>query len=335
MHAYSPISLPTGAALEKWATRVMDVILHIGAHRTGTASFQAYMRSQSEALTARKIGFWGPKRTRRCLYDGLVDQNVQIDGGTMTDAGQQRMQRHLSQLARQGIETLVVSDADMMGTVRSNLSSGRLYADAGPRIARLMRAFEGHVTSVVLSIRSLELYWCSALAHGVSCGHPVPERSALRELALAPRGWRDVIADVAAAAPQARISVHPFEAYRGQPELFAARAVEIDAPRSAQRYCLNRSPQLPDLRRAVAGQGVDGAELPFGMGRWNPFTTEEHAALRELYADDMMWLTAGAEGLATLIEESHQSRAGKTQPSVTHRKGQFDELEERHMARPG
>lgn len=335
MHAYSPISMPAGAALKKWATRVMDVILHIGAHRTGTASLQAYMRSQSDALTAQKIGFWGPKRTRRCLYGGLVEQNAQADGCIVTDAGKQRIQEHLSQLSRQGIETLVISDADVMGTVRSNLSSGKLYADAGARIARLMRAFEGNVTSVVLSIRSLELYWCSALAHGVFCGHPVPERSVLRELALAPRGWRDVIADVAGAAPQARISVHPFEAYRGQPELFVARAVRIDAPRSAERYCLNPSPQLPDLRRAVAEQGVNFAELPFGMGRWNPFTTEEHAALREIYADDMMWLTAGADGLATLIEESHQSRAGKTLPSVTHRKGQFDELEERHVARPG
>ena len=45
------------------------------------------------------------------------------------------------------------------------------------------------------------------------------------------------------------------------------------------------------------------------------------AALREACSDDMLWLTAGAEGLATLTEDRTGSRAGHTPPPGAQSKG--------------
>ncbi len=49
----------------------MRLILHIGAHRTGTTSFQSYMRRHSAELSDAGIGFWGPVRTRKGLFSGI------------------------------------------------------------------------------------------------------------------------------------------------------------------------------------------------------------------------------------------------------------------------
>jgi len=50
----------------------MDVILHIGAHRTATTTFQAWMLQNADALAAGGIAYWGPDRTRAGLFSGLV-----------------------------------------------------------------------------------------------------------------------------------------------------------------------------------------------------------------------------------------------------------------------
>ncbi|MEH6740708.1 MAG: hypothetical protein V7695_19510, partial [Sulfitobacter sp.] len=56
--------------------------------------------------------------------------------------------------------------------------------------------------------------------------------------------------------------------------------------------------------------------------RWNPFNTEQAAYLREAYADDMMWLTAGADGLATLTEDPSRTRTGFSLSAGVLTKGQ-------------
>ena len=49
----------------------MEIVLHIGAHRTATTSFQAYMRGNAPGLVQGGVAFWGPLRTRNGLFSGL------------------------------------------------------------------------------------------------------------------------------------------------------------------------------------------------------------------------------------------------------------------------
>ncbi len=62
---------PAEAAITRWGHRVMELILHIGAHRTATTTFQHYMRGQSNDLSRTGISFWGPARTRTGLFHGM------------------------------------------------------------------------------------------------------------------------------------------------------------------------------------------------------------------------------------------------------------------------
>ena len=60
------------AALQQRSRTTMKVILHTGAHRCATTSFQEYMRQNAQPLACQGIGFWGPYRTRGgALFHGI------------------------------------------------------------------------------------------------------------------------------------------------------------------------------------------------------------------------------------------------------------------------
>lgn len=332
----SPLSSrPVGAVVSHRVRRIMDVILHVGAHRTGTKTFQDYLRRHASHLAEAKLGYWGPGRTRRGLFAGLGSKSDGATGRDLRHCPEGRVQLQLVAVRERGLNALLISDENMIGTVRDNIRTGSLYPTIGERMARIARAFEGQLSTIILSPRSLEYYWSSALAYGIARGEAVPERDKLHAIACAPRGWRDVITDLARAVPDAEIRVMPFENFSSRPEALLKQAIEVNTPLDKERAWLNRAPTLPDLRRVVAGRGASGSALPFGMGRWNPFTPEENATLRETYADDMMWLVAGADGMATLTEDQARTRAVKTLPAGAQTQGHGDEHEERQVARPG
>ena len=72
-----------------------------------------------------------------------------------------------------------------------------------------------------------------------------------------------------------------------------------------------------------------------GLGNWHPFSDAQAAALRETYADDLFWLTAGADGLATLTETSTAPRAGTSWPDGDRRKGHHHDSGQRKLAQSG
>ncbi|MEM8655675.1 MAG: hypothetical protein AAGF36_13110 [Pseudomonadota bacterium] len=311
----------------------MKVILHIGAHRTGTTSFQAYIRRNADFMRARRIGFWGPLRTRQGLFSGI--QPTLGTGPKAAGRARGRVQLQLNKSERNGVKTLIVSDENMLGTMRSNMRNQRLYCDVGERMARYATAFDGRVDTVVLSVRALNHYWSSAAAFCVARGHRVLAPDQLVKVAFGARTWRDVIADVACAVPGAKIVVVPFERTAGRPDAMFRSVTGLYGPRNASETWLNRSPDVSTLRTMLAERG-DDPDLISGLApRWTPFDPAAVAAMREAYMDDIHWLTAGADGLATLTEDLGQRGVGQTLPHGSLTRGHSDDKEERRLAEPG
>ncbi|MEL6808060.1 MAG: hypothetical protein AAFO97_09790 [Pseudomonadota bacterium] len=311
----------------------MKVILHIGAHRTGTTSFQSYVRRHSADLRNGGLGFWGPMRTRKGLFAGV--QPTPGLGLTAARRARGRILLNLKKAQANGVQTLLVSDENMMGSVRLNLRKRSLYPDIGERLARYIWAFDQRIDKIVLSVRALDHFWASSLAYGVGRGHEMPDAARCLGIAHQPRTWRDVVSEVSCAAPLAQIEVIPFEVSAGRPDLMLSAATDHAAPRDAAAEWLNRAPTAAQLRTILAERGENPDVIAHNEGRWNPFDTHARAALREAYADDMHWLVSGANGLATLTEELDQTRAGKTLPHGPHKRGQGHDIEERRMAQPG
>ncbi|MEL7133526.1 MAG: hypothetical protein AAGK77_14065, partial [Pseudomonadota bacterium] len=169
----------------------------------------------------------------------------------------------------------------------------------------------------------------------VARGHCVLAPDQRVRAAFGARTWRDVIADVACAAPRAKLVIVPFERTTGRPDTMFRAITGLYGPRNAAETWLNRSPDVPTLRNLLAERGED-PDLISGLApRWTPFDPAAVAAMREAYLDDIHWLTAGADGLATLTEDLGQRGAGQTSPHGLLTRGHAHDDEERRLAEPG
>lgn len=305
-----PATRPKGAAPRQRTGQTMDVTLHFGAHRCATSSFQHYMRQNAQALGRLGIGFCGPHRTRNGLFDGLMPGPAAATRRNRSRRAIGRIQMRMSASRARGVRNLVVSDENMLGTIRDNLRRATLYAGAGERAARLGQAFDGYVSDVVLNIRSPEMYWSSALAFGAVRGCGLPDGEHLERLASGLRSWRDVITDLACALPGVRLWVLPFEIFAGRPDAQLCALTGQDVPRTCAGHWLNAAPRLPELRDLFG----PAAGFPDGQGRWSPFSPAQSAGLKERYADDLMWLASGADGLAWLMDDPEKNTVGPNLP---------------------
>jgi hypothetical protein len=307
----------------------MKAILHIGSHHGGVTSLGAYLRANAAALTSKGVEFWGPEDLRHGLMAGLQPSALPALKRDRQKRGCGRVRLLLAEEQRRGATLLWVGDPNLLGTERDNLIWGTLYAGAGVRLARYAEAFDGQVTDVVLSIRDLASLWQAMLARAVLRGASVPGEAQLAAICTAPRSWRDVVLDVACAVPDARLWVAPYETFATQPDALFASVTGVTAPTAHARETPEPGIDLPRLRAA----GVAG--LPEGDGRWMPFDAEQHAQLRELYADDMMWLTGGAEGLARLMNDPKKEQADTNWPMTRLTEGSDDNDGQGRMAKTG
>lgn len=313
----------------------MDVILHIGAHRTASTSFQTYLRRSAPVLAEHGIGFWGPLRLRRGPFHGIIP-NPQLGVGTVAFArAQGRIGLHLDRAARNGTAQLIVSDENMLGQMRENIARASLYPAAGERLARFTAAFRGSARAIYLSIRDLSHYWPSALSFAIPRGVRVPGPRTVQALADQPRDWRDVITDLAAAAPEIPIFVSTYERHADAPaRVLQALTGQLlpDPPRPIRR---NERPSTQHLLQLPLSD-LEIARLHARnlAGRWTPFDSAQIAALNERYADDLFWLRAGADGLAHFMEDPKTAETGSPAGLRFANRGQSYDTRQR-LAGPG
>lgn len=333
---YPARSWPNGAALFVGIGRkIMDVTLHIGAHRSATTTFQHYMRDSKSLLHQQGIAFWGPPETRNGLFAGLMG-NADRPGATRQHrrvCG--RVKMRLEQLRQQGNTHLIVSEENMLGTMPDNLRREALYPAAQKRMARVLEAFDGRIKRIVLTIRTQEIWWASACAYMVANGRRVPDTAKIANLAASSRSWRHVIADLAKAMRDVPILVVPFEKNRGRPDFLLAVATDGGAVVSKDTRWLNRSASAGQLRTRVAARGGNANRFSSAAERWQPFNTEQCAKLREDYADDLLWLMAGADGLAELTLNPDRGQSGVDLHPLQTTRGHDYDCRQGQVARSG
>ena len=315
-----------GAILSQRLVQVMDIVLHIGAHRTGTTTFQRALTQNEPLLEENKIVFWGPQITRKGLLDGVIPTpvNRRARRNLQTHATG-RVKMRLEQLRQQGCETLIVSEENMLGNMRANLREGELYPSAGVRMARFYEAFGGQISRVVLSVRSLDRFWSSACSFLVARGQSVPGSKRLQDLTFARRSWRDVVCDVACAMPDTDLQVMPFETCYANPQSMMRDGIGLPLKLEGKFEWANRAPEVKALRETLRERGQNMDQIVGDPGPWCPFTDAQVAELKERYSEDLFWLMDGAEGFATLTQESTAADRGKAHHAAPHRGHDNDE----------
>ncbi|MEL6957600.1 MAG: hypothetical protein AAGL89_01455 [Pseudomonadota bacterium] len=281
----------------------MDICLHLGAHRTATTSFQSALRSNTAHLARCGLTCWTPAKTRDGLMRGLIrhpeDATLQDDEQGLRSVG--RLKITLHKLEADGHRALLISEPNMLGTGQTNLRTHLLYPQLDERLRRFVPAFGDRPLTVGLSIRSYEDYWTSLLCSQFRVRMAGAGAERLDRLTTQPRRWRRLIRDIARVLPQAHIVVWAFEQMgaRSNDQLNALWP-QGQAVLSGGDPWLARSPDLFTLQQmgytAPKGQG-DGKGV-----RWMPFDEDQRSVLRAEYRQDLAWLRAGAEGLATFID---------------------------------
>lgn len=274
------------------AWRIVDLILHIGVHRTATTTFQLYLGRHRRALAEAGVALWLPADVRRSLLDGIIHRPEDADPEIDRRAGRNavRLLADVEQARAAGWRQLLLTEENLSGALRGNLRDGALYADIAPRIARLGQAVLAQVTRVGLAVRRYDSYWASAMAFALRQGVALPglaDKPA--QLARLPRRWPDVVADLAALLPRAEIGVWTFEDLAAQPHRqlsLLTNGTAVAAPRVGLRH--NASPTALQLRALLSARGEDAAALiPAEDRAWMPFDADQRAAMGAAYRADL------------------------------------------------
>jgi len=286
-----------GAVLLQRILTMLETVFHLGVHRCATTSFQAYLDQNTKVLHQAGVAAWTPHHARGALFDGLV--RPVDDNGTRAlrkqVAAHDRIAAARDALVADGTRMLLVSEENMIGTPRDNLTRGALYPDLKTRLARFVDGFDGRVNKIGLCIRSYEHYWASVLAFAVASGADVPDSAARARLAHQKRSWADLVSDIADVAPHAKIDVWTFEAFAGRPR----RQFNMLTGRIDVAGMLNHAPHWKNVSRncnrlrhilRIKGRADMAEMLPRGAGNWMPFDDAQCAQMRSQYDADKAWL---------------------------------------------
>ncbi len=260
--------------------RRVQKTLHIGVHRTATTTFQDYLNRNQSCLADGGIAVWTPRYLRGGLFSGMI--RPPHDTSLACERSAAMVGLTLARLERKGFKQLVVSEENMIGTIRVNLRDGCLYSEAAPRLARFAAAFGHKCDRIVMGIRSYDTFWTSSLSYAKRAGIPDPTLKEKLAFATHPRGWRDLIADVKAQFPETPLVVTLFEDFASYSNDLLNVATHGE---SADLTLINKP-----VRRNMSPENCG---LAFDDGTC--------ASLQARYAGDIAWLENGADGLATLV----------------------------------
>lgn len=263
----------------------MDVILHCGAHRCATTSFQGFMAANAQALESQGLVYWGPERTQSNGLNSLDKLTPEICAG---------LHQELDAYMRQGVRQVLISQENFVGSMVRNFAYASLYPNVQERGQLLARAFGGRVSKIALNIRSLDMYWASAADYLLTRKNKTTEPERWQRIANGKRSWRSVITDLGRAFPGIRFLVLPFEEFCGQQHAQLEILTGLTVPDTGRRFALN------------------GTSRPAGHG----LNAQQAMKLCIDYADDLAWLASGADGLAELITHTGTHDRG-TAPAET------------------
>ena len=233
----------------------MELVLHIGAHRTATTAMQDMLVAHRAALVAAGV-------------TPLVREDLGAVDGFSTVPSRDGWIRGRADMDRltDGADTVILSEENLIGDMGWNIRKGELYPNARRRL-QAYREFLGMPVRVGLGIRDYASYWISAHGHELSYRHPgkqgvVRFTEARGPMASAMRGWRELIRDIRAVFTDSEILVWPVEQRLALPDI--------------ARRLLNR----PDLTLTAPPPGVNAAPAPGVFAQMEAFRTENPKATR-------------------------------------------------------
>lgn len=218
---------------------------------------QGVMGKNAALLAAAGIGAPSQPQIKAAFTKPLGSRLPNVRGG---------FKRLCKESGFRGLETLVISDENLLGFLNSLFSHGLFYPDTAVRLKRLRQMLPMVPGKIVVAIRPYDSFFASAYGRWLSPGRMVLPRAAVAELVLGfERRWVDVLTDISAVFPESELVISE---YSPDPRFAPSQLAVILGPLSKELvynpgYRWNRSMsghQTMLYERAIEAGEVDKAE---------------------------------------------------------------------------
>lgn len=191
----------------------MDLVLHIGAHRTGSRAIGGAIEANQAALRRDGVSAWLHNRLRATPdFPGVTQlcqdaSNGDADARSRLTALTDRLGDDYYEEAEYRRRLVLLSEENIIGTMRDNISTRSLYLDLPRRLAAYASILPVAPRRIALGIRSYETLWLSVYMF-LLVRHPMPRFGTIRDdLVWSLRGWLDVVAEIRTAFPTSELLI--------------------------------------------------------------------------------------------------------------------------------
>jgi hypothetical protein len=204
----------------------MKIHIHLGVHKTATTFIQSQLHETRLLLQRSGIayaGIWIVRRQFTRLFDRLAWFDPLWKWLTRPYLG-----RKLATIlaGQPNAATFILSDENLLGLISANHWTGRLYPQAGRRVAMLEAMARDHDRHYFVAIRRYPDYLTSSWLQLASRGKAPPFEKYRARFAPRSRGWAEVIGDVVKVAGPERVTVWTYDWFCNDP----ASAFSLLAP---------------------------------------------------------------------------------------------------------
>jgi len=283
----------------------MDIILHLGAHKTASTYLQKRMGRSQGRLRRHKISFQGPKSLRPRINLALGDAK----GMSRAEAHLRRRDcicRMIDEEEAIGTQRLVLSEEQFLGPLRDMIQGRDFYQDAEHHLAPVAAALEGRPIKIMLSVRGYASFLASVYGQVIRGWRFLPfDRKTRSHLLNHARGWPEVVEQVIDLFPSAsQFVLWRYEDF-GQTEdqvlgHMAGPAADLLRPLPERPFAALSQAAVDWLHdQAANGNPPDRDTVQSvydtmghdqGYSAFNPWSEDERTYLDGRYRQDLIWL---------------------------------------------
>lgn len=224
-----------------------EVVLHIGAHRTGTTALQRALDGQTQQLAAVGIAFWGPKELRKGEF---VRKLADLKSASLIEPGSLGARAGIKEPALPDLpfRRLIVSDENFSGSMYRNWTQGTLYPEVPPQFRAVLRLLPAPPAAIHFTLRDFAGYWQSVFAH-LQRVRRVPLFEAARLSESLGNSWLPALRAIRFACPEVPIHLARYDRTAAHRVMAALVGPEIAKTLHPPRQGVNAS-------RPAAGHGT-------------------------------------------------------------------------------
>ncbi|WP_158964433.1 hypothetical protein [Chachezhania sediminis] len=237
------------------------IVLHLGALKTATTYIQSALDSHRDKLRDSGTELLLPKDLRP---DQHLAFSSNLTGDAFRDQATRSRERldHLISDALERSSRLILSEEGILGASRLNLTRKQVYPDLPRRLTYLPEQLDHERVEICFTLRSYDRFFASNLTTVARRGKVFDFDKLRRPLMHLERGWPEVLADIAAAFPRARLTVWRFEDFPKHRQAILAHLAGQPLHDDGGRY-VNRSLSA-DAMSALARKADKKGNVPDG-----------------------------------------------------------------------